>query len=108
LLFFIIIIIIIIIIIAITTRRPRLHSHQSDEPKYLKTLDSTALENTRSTALKVFHRHIEVAFFRVNIFGVDRWGKLPLASPAQSFSPSLGGEVGSLISQWVTSEAMFG
>jgi uncharacterized membrane protein len=37
----IIIIIIIIIIIAIATWRPRLHSHQSDAPQYIKTLDST-------------------------------------------------------------------
>jgi hypothetical protein len=37
------IIIIIIIIIAIATVRPRLHSHQSDAPQYIKTLDSTAL-----------------------------------------------------------------
>jgi hypothetical protein len=37
-------IIIIIIIIAIATRRPRLHSHQSDAPQYIKTLDSTGLE----------------------------------------------------------------
>jgi hypothetical protein len=35
------VIIIIIIIIAIATRRPRLHSHQSDAPQYIKTLDST-------------------------------------------------------------------
>jgi hypothetical protein len=39
----IIIIIIIIIIIAIATGRPRLHSHQSDSPQYIKTLDSTAV-----------------------------------------------------------------
>jgi hypothetical protein len=36
-------IIIIIIIIAIATWRPRLHSHQSDAPQYIKTLDSTGL-----------------------------------------------------------------
>jgi hypothetical protein len=36
---------IIIIIIAIATRRPRLHSHQSDAPQYIKTLDSTALHS---------------------------------------------------------------
>jgi hypothetical protein len=38
-----IIIIIIIIIIEIATRRPRLHSHRSDAPQYINTLDSTAL-----------------------------------------------------------------
>jgi hypothetical protein len=36
---------IIIIIIAIATRRPRLHSHQSDAPQYIKTLDSGGLES---------------------------------------------------------------
>jgi hypothetical protein len=35
---------IIIIIIAFVTRRPRLHSHQSDAPQYIKTLDSTAVD----------------------------------------------------------------
>jgi hypothetical protein len=39
--------IIIIIIIAIPTRRPRLHSHQSDAPQYIKTLDSTALSSIK-------------------------------------------------------------
>jgi hypothetical protein len=38
-----VVIIIIIIIIAIATRRPLLHSHQSDAPQYIKTLDSTDL-----------------------------------------------------------------
>jgi hypothetical protein len=40
---FVIIFINIIIIIAIATRRPRLHSHQSDAPQYIKTLDRTGL-----------------------------------------------------------------
>jgi hypothetical protein len=43
----VIFIIIIIIIIAIATGRPRLHSHQSDAPQYIKTLDSTGLERYR-------------------------------------------------------------
>jgi hypothetical protein len=47
----IIIIIIIIIIIAIATWRPRLHSHQSDTPQYIKTLDSTGIEVTINKAL---------------------------------------------------------
>jgi hypothetical protein len=38
-------IIIIIIIIAIATRRPRFHSHQSDAPRYIKTLDSAVLRH---------------------------------------------------------------
>jgi hypothetical protein len=38
-----IIIIIIIIVTAIATWRPRLHSHQSDVPQYIKTLDSAAV-----------------------------------------------------------------
>jgi hypothetical protein len=36
-------IIIIIIIIAIATRLPRLHSHRSDAPQYIKTLDSSGV-----------------------------------------------------------------
>jgi hypothetical protein len=35
---------IIIIIIAIATRRPRLHSHQSDAPQYINMLVSAGLE----------------------------------------------------------------
>jgi hypothetical protein len=34
----------IIIIIIIATGRPRLHSHQSDAPQYIKALDSASLE----------------------------------------------------------------
>jgi hypothetical protein len=41
LLLLLLIIIIIIIIIAIATRRPHLHSQQSDAPQHIKTLDST-------------------------------------------------------------------
>jgi hypothetical protein len=39
---------VIIIIIAIATRRPHLHSHQSNAPQYIKTLDSTALNVTEA------------------------------------------------------------
>jgi hypothetical protein len=46
LLFLVLVIIVIIIIIEIATWRPRLHSHQSDAPQYIKTLDSTALQNS--------------------------------------------------------------
>jgi hypothetical protein len=38
-------IIIIIIIISIATRHPRLHSHQSDGPQYMKTLVSTTVDS---------------------------------------------------------------
>jgi hypothetical protein len=34
-----------IIIIEIATRRPRLHSHQSDAPQYINTLDSTDVQD---------------------------------------------------------------
>jgi hypothetical protein len=45
----IIIIIIIIIIIAIATGRPHLHSHRSDAPQYIKTLDSTGIKHIHDT-----------------------------------------------------------
>jgi hypothetical protein len=43
------------IIIAITTRRPRLHSRQSDAPQCIKTLDSTGIALVSVSGLDQVH-----------------------------------------------------
>jgi hypothetical protein len=56
-----------VIIIAIATQRPRLHSHQSDAPQYIKTLDSAALKSLYAYQLFLFLPFVksEIARFMV-------------------------------------------